>query len=543
MRNAIRASISLAVLLMALTAWQVLVAEAKAVAAEVTREADSELRELLTYSGPDADRQFESIATLQRMLGYNVSDAHAQIIRHQNLTHFGENKRDLVLAFRGLGKTTTGTIVRSIAYILRDPEVRILIASASTEPAEALHEAIHGHLSTNETLIRLFGPFYDDNAKTRSGRFAKRASTILQRKNVSLPEGTITVLGAGKQAAMRHFEVAFADDIVVGETARTSRQRANLDSWYGSTLAGTFIPQTKVHHIGTRYCTGDKWDIMENGRRGDPHGPLTGKVLRLPMVRNYAAPRDQWEPTFPDLTTRQECIDKYFEMGPLDFPAQMQQDTSAGEGRYFKYADLMWYGNDQADEARPPQGLAYFQYTDMAAKKTEAGDFFVNLTIGVTRESEPGLRRYFVVDMVRERAGFHRQREIILQQVEKWNPIVAGVEAAQAQAGFAEEVRELFDPRVTPCPVREDKGLRASRIVSWVEQHRVYLPMPGTAAGIAVEALIGELCTFDGMAKSGDDHDDCVDAFVGAMSLATTNGLLDGVGTVVGAGTLEALAL
>lgn len=521
------------VVVVSLTAWQMLVQEAKAEAAEVGRAEDDALREMLTYSGPDADRQAESLATLQRILGYDVFHVHEQIIRHQNITQFGDRDQDLVLAFRGLGKSTTGTITRTIAYILRDHNVRILITSAATEAPIEIHQAIHAHLSTNETLIRLFGPFYDPKAQTKRGRFAEKSSTILQRTDTTLGEGTITVLGVGKQAAMRHFDVVFADDLVTLETSRTHTQRSNLQAWYGSTLVGTWLPHTKVHHIGTRYYPGDQWELLVDGGPDESAGVLHGSDLRIRMVENFDAPQDEWLPTHPERYDAAACVRRLRSMGRYHFLAQMQQDTRSGEGIIFNYADFRWWG---AGENEPPADAVHFQFSDLAAKKTDTGDFFVNVTVSVADVG--GERRVWLRDMVRGRMGMRAQREAIMAQAQKWSPMQAGIEAVAMQAGFAEEVMEATLANIVPVTVEADKVFRARKVSHLVETNRVYFPLPDTAAGRICQPLVDELTRFPDA-----DHDDCVDAFVGALTLAVLGSWSRGVGEMYSAGTLEATNL
>lgn len=533
MRNARRAFLPLLVLLVTMSAWQVLVAEAKAAVAEVSREADDQLRDLLTYSGPDVARQYESLATLQKILGYDVAGVHGQIIAHQNATQFGDRRKDLTLAFRGLGKSTTGTVVRAIAYILRNPNVRILIASATTEAPEEIHENIHGHLTTNETLIRLFGDFYTDNAKGKAGRFSKRSSTILQRADRAIGEGTITVLGAGKQAAMRHFDVVFADDLVTLETSRTKRQRANLSTWHGSTLAGTFMPHTKVHYIGTRYYPDDLWDVLVTGGPDQSAGLLAGAALQIPMVENFADPQDMWIPTCPERFDAATCVEAYRTMSRYHFLAQMQQDTSSGNGLIFSYGDFRWWG---AGENEPPASAVYFQFSDLAAKKTETGDYFANCTVSVAQVG--GELCVWVRDLVRDRLGMREQRETIISQIEKWHPAQAGIEAVQMQAGFAEEIQQGTLANVSPVRVETDKVFRARRVSHLVEGHRVFFPVPDSAAGRVCQPLVEELSRFP---DSGND--DCTDAFVGALTLAVLGDWFAGAGNIVTAGSLEALSL
>lgn len=484
--------------------------ELRAQAATKRQAEDNELRELLTYSGPDEDLQFESIAKLADILDLEVRDQHAEIIRHQNRTQFGSRKADLTLAYRGLGKSTIGTIVRAIAYVIRNPKIRILFASDTTESAESFHDEVQQHLLNNRTLIRLFGHFYVEKPRDKFGRTNQRESTILQARGRRTKEGTFTCRGIGKQMAGAHFEVIFGDDLVTLDKSRTPTQRGNLVAWHGSTMLGTRQPHTNTHYIGTRYYPHDLWDELENGRQDETTGPLKKATLKLQMVT--VLEDGTWVSNDPEAYSGEECQEVARMMGRYHFNAQMQQDTQSGEGIIFCYADFRWYGGS---EPEPParSDLQIFQYADLAAKKTDTGDFFAHVTIGIGEVR--GEKRIYVLDGVQERAGMRRQRELILSQANYWKPYRAGVEAVAMQAGFAEEIKHMTTLPISGVQVEADKVFRARRVSYLVEDHRVYFPMPDTASGKRMKPLIEELTTFPEA-----EHDDYVDAFVGALTLA-----------------------
>lgn len=501
----------LVVLLMAQGIGSVFAQELRAAAAEMRQEEDQALRELLTYSGPDEDRQFRSIAKLAEILGYEVRPLHEDIIRHQNRTHFGDRKADLTEAYRGLGKSTIGTITRAIAYAIRDPFVRILFASDTTESAESFHDEVQQHLLTNQTLIRLFGQFYaEQGSKTKFGRLNQRESTILQSVGRTTKEGTFTCRGIGKQMAGAHFDVIFGDDLVTLEKSRTATQRGNLVAWHGSTMLGTRMPHTKTHYIGTRYYPGDLWDELEHGRTDETTGPLKMSTLKLQMVT--VLDDGEWVSNDPAAYSVDDCREVARMMGRYHFAAQMQQDTQSGEGIIFCYPDFRWWGGDEPEPPSRDQ-MQIFQYADLAAKKTDTGDYFAHITIGLA--DVRGEKRIYVLDGVQERAGMRRQRELILSQAAHWKPYRAGVEAVAMQAGFAEEIKHMTTLPISGVQIEADKVFRARRVSYLVEDHKVYFPMPDTATGQRLRWLIDELTTFPEA-----DHDDGVDAFVGALTLA-----------------------
>lgn len=471
------------------------------------------LKQLLVYSGPETTLQEASYVALSRILGYYVEDVHREIIRHQNLTQFGERNADLTLVFRGVGKSTIGNVVRAIGYILRDPNVRIGEGSDTATAAHGFHATIVSLLKTNQCLIGLFGQFIGGDAKQNTTE-----TTILQRTDPTIHNATITSLGIGSQAASRHFDVFFGDDLVTLELSRTVTQRENLQAWHGSTLVGTFLSHTKRHYIGTRYYQDDFWDVAIKGREGR-RGILADSLLSIPMVRTDA--EGHWlEPTFPKLYPLSVCEERRATMGRYHFNAQMQQDTSGGEGLVFNYSDFRWY-ND-TENPLPASGRV-FSYSDLAAKRTDLGDFHVTITIKLAKLAT-GQWGAWVVDIIRKRAGTEEQREIVKASCARWRPVLHGVEANAAQGGLAQEVQDRSLYPIYPDNVEKDKVYRAMRVANVVETHRLFLPMPDTPLGRLCEPLVDELTRFDGDPKN---RDDCVDALVGALTLAIYGGYLD----------------
>ncbi len=476
-----------------------------------------ELKQIILYEGSDPEKQARSMRTLAWILGFEVRPPHEAIIRHQNLTMFGGRDADLLLGYRGLGKSTVGTVTRAVKYVLGNPNIRILLTSDTSGAAQAFHKEIYAHLATNNLLIEMFGRFYGENGRNREGRFRDNESTVRQRTNRTLREGTFTCVGIGGQMASRHFDVIFADDLVTLEKSRTETQRGYLRAWYGSTLIGAFMEHTKAHYLGTRYYPNDLWQDMVDGRSDDGGvGALKDDFLKLKMVT--ILPSGEWVSNDPGKYSVDKCRMRMKQMGRYHFFAQMQQETDEVDGLIFNYSDLRWYSRGE-NEAPPRSEMQIFQYSDLAAKRTDTGDFFVNLTIGVA--TVDGVKRIWILDMIRERCGIAKQRKYILGQAEKWKPYKAGVEAVAFQAGFAEEIQEMTMLPIDPILVDKDKVFNARRVSHLVENHKVFLPVPDpeTKEGRNFQSLIDELGVFpDG------EHDDCVDAFTGVLILAAFSG-------------------
>lgn len=466
----------------------------------------------------DPDLLDLSVVTLGELLGYEADPLARDVVRWQNDTIRAGGDADLVLGYRGGGKTTWSTVVRAIWYAVRDRNVRILITSETQTASKGMLREIQGHLENNADLIAMFGIFVP-LTRDRRRVWEATAATIRQRTRLSMKEPTFLAMGVGGQAASFHFDVIFGDDLVTFRSARTKQLRAMLSDWQGSTLEGLKMPHSRTHFAGTRYFPGDLWEELEKGRREDGgRGPLAGAVLKIPaevvVVRaDGTKERRATSHRFP-----LAVLDRKRElMGRVHYAAQMLQDTELMKGEVFNLADFNFYDPDDPTLAELRRGWAIWQYFDLAAKKTETGDYFAGVTIAVS----PDKLRVDVLDLIHFRGGISRQRRAIQNAVAIWRPVLAGVEAVAMQAGFAEELQEGGLNQIEPQKVETDKVLRAMRITPTVETGKVWLPLPGTALGDKMTVLLDELAVF----PSPGSHDDTVDAFVGAITLAIYGGV------------------
>jgi len=485
----------------------------------------------IDYRGGDPELQFLALRTLATVLGYRVDGFHEKIIRHQNTTAFGSRDADLTLGFRGGGKSTIGTIVRCIKYFLDDPNIRILLVSDTQGAAERFLREVKNHLRYNEDLIAMYGNFLASERGKDIGRARDSYLTTLQRTNRGISEPTLSAIGTGGQAASMHFEVIFLDDVVTIRNSQSQAQRKKISDWHGSTLIGCSIDTTVLHYLGTRYYPHDLYQDLEIGRVDETDGQLRNDTLKIPAV--IIGPDGKEASNYPERYTLEKFKAMERRMGRYHFASQMQQDTSAGEGLVFKYSDLRWcawYEDDWTEGTilRPPlKDLAIFQFSDLTAKRTDTGAFFVCTTIGVTQEKEGGKRQVFLLDMDRDRCGMEEQRRRILSAIAKWNPVQHGIEAVAMQAGFAEEVGERYDRRAVPIQVEADKVFRARRVAPIFEANRVFFPYPDTPEGRKFAVMIDELCSFP-----ESEYMDCVDSVVGAITLAMYGGAPAGGATL-----------
>ena len=471
------------------------------------------LKDLLTYSGPDPAIQERSLVALSRVCGYRVDEPHLQIIRHQNLTQFDDRNDDLTLAPRGMGKTTIGGTVRIIAYLLRNPDIRTGIFSKTQAAAEDMLGSVVSILRTNALLIEMFGPFFSNSSRGRLGRYGSSQATILQRTDPTIKDPTLLAMGVGGQAANRHFDYTSLDDMVTERNSRTQRERRNLWSWHGSTFLGTQLPHSKCNRLGTRYYPGDAYEVLEDGGADQAHGVLHGAVLKIQAI---------------------------------------VEDPETGEERSF-YPEV--FPHREAAAPAPLRSVPV-RRADAAGRDRRRGPDvqlrplpLVGRRRGRPLRSTPG-----EVPVLRPRGEAHGDRRLLRllrRSASPWSRAIRGstcstwcasVPALPASASSCATPTICTGPwlpgsRRSPCrpgsprswprrlllpfvavPVLVDKTLNAQPVSILVDNGHVYFPLPESSAGQRCAPLMAELAMFPD--QGSEDHDDCIDALVGAVKLA-----------------------
>jgi len=193
------------------------------------------------------------------ILGYEViPKVHGRICEFQN-----EHDEGMILIFRGAGKSTTGTIVRSIYEIIQNRNVRVLIASKTADNAKSFLKEIKYHLQNNDDLIRIFGRFYDEDAH-RGGKQKWDESAInVMGRTISAKENTITTIGVEGAIASKHYDVIICDDLVDEKNSMTKGQRDKVRVFYYKMIDPCLEPGGKRWVIGTRYHPDDLYGHLK----------------------------------------------------------------------------------------------------------------------------------------------------------------------------------------------------------------------------------------------------------------------------------------
>jgi predicted phage terminase large subunit-like protein len=387
------------------------------------------------------------------------------------------HRESLQLCFRGAGKSTTCTVTKAIHYLLKNPNLRILIASKTSTQAESFLKEVKTHFESNDRLAEVFGPYFDARKVTK---WDNREIEVLPRTSKAR-EGSITCIGFEGMVVGKHYDVILGDDLVDEDNSRTKAMRDKMRTWYYKSLEPTLEPPSaEVEHRGEFHRLGTRYHF------DDLYGHLIANELKthtqiIPALDEHG--RSPW----PDKYPPEWFAEKRQKAGIIIFNAQMQCDTEAMKGEIFQYDDCQ-----QLDESEWPdvKGLRVFMGVDLAISEKDSADKFAIVVIGVTQDRSG----YYVLDYFEDQLRFGAQTRKIIEYAKRWDPVRVGLETVQyqeAQAQAVEDTREddggLNDVRLKRINTDTDKVKRAWKLSSLFENKRVFFRK---SHGLLIEHLV-----------------------------------------------------
>lgn len=409
---------------------------------------DAEIRELvLKYGRKDV--------LAREVLGFEVKPFHMALMLAAS-----RGSQSLHLAFRGSGKSTVVTVVGVLFDIIRDPDVRICIASQTQGWASDLLRQIKAHIEGNEKFIRIFGDLV--------GETWNQDEIIVSTRQKPQKEPTVLAVGVGGQVVGKHFDRIYGDDLVIEETARTEVQREKLKTWWYKSFKPTFEPHAQVRIVGTRYHFDDLYGHFQKHEFSD-----CTQIIRAlePRGSGYATP-------WPEKFSVAYFLDLRESAGLIIFNSQYQCDTEAMKGEIFQFDDMEFISPDEL----PKNDISGFAGVDLAIKTNEQNDLYARVGIATDKSGN-----VYVLTSKADHLRFSEQTRDIggawQTGLDGWfEPgasseskfVEIGIENNAYQDAQVQRVSEEYPGiRVVPIQTIIDKVTRAWKLQPMFQQRRV----------------------------------------------------------------------
>ncbi|HJQ66979.1 MAG TPA: hypothetical protein VJ816_11400 [Gemmatimonadales bacterium] len=253
-------------------------------------------------------------------------------------------EKNLILIPRGYLKTSVITVAQTILQILRNPQIRILIASNKAENAQAMLADIKGHL-TNPRLIQAFPDILWEDPARQAPKWTENVITVKRRRHTR--EGTVETIGISGEIVSKHYDDVKYDDVVGKENSATRDELLKTIQFIRLTQP-LIDPGGRQWYIGTpwHYADAYAWLLEQQKTQGlalgtyilDCWEPAQEGEPGAEWAEGFGWKRSRYPKRFT-VSTRvpgKKCLmDERRVMGFAEFAAQMLIDPVSADTVYF----------------------------------------------------------------------------------------------------------------------------------------------------------------------------------------------------------------
>lgn len=331
--------------------------------------------------------------------------------------HTSGRRKHIELA-RGHLKSSIVTKGWTIQQVLRNPNVRILLANAVWDNSRKFLRSIQKYVGSGSLIEMYFGRFVSDH-------WNQDECTVTQR-GVILDAPTWATTGIEKEQTSQHYDIIIADDLVARENCMTPEQRERVHIYYKD-LMDLLEPDGTLIVIGTRWHQDDLYaQIIEENEEAEK----TQKKKPWDLFIRTAYNPDG-SVTFPEKFSLDYLDQLRASKGPYEFSAQYLNNPIDESAADFKKAWIRKY------EPGTPHPHSLYLTVDPAIALSADADPSAGIVAG-----QFGDRRIRVVDYFHKRLNPSGLVDAIFDMVEKWKLLRIGVETFAFQKTIKYQLQE-----------------------------------------------------------------------------------------------------
>lgn len=379
----------------------------------------------------DDDPKLKEIADLcqwdlkflcEQFLGYKdwdkVHDGVEKLLRKPS-------KKKALLLPRGHLKSTLVTVAWTIQKILKEPNIRVLIANQVWDMSRAFLREIKAQLVSSQ-LKYLFGDFVSPKWNDDM--------IIVKQRTKALKEPTILTTGVEAETTGGHFDLIILDDLTGLQNSNTPEQREKAKRFRRS-MINLLEPGGTLMEIGTRWHLDDTFSVIfeKESRYYDimvRQVVENGKII-FPkhFSKNFDPITKDWvlDPTGESLDYIQHLKDS---MPSDEFSAQYMNEPVSVESQMFKEGMFKYW-------TQRPEGLYVSMAVDLAISQRADADYTAISVLGMDKDFN-----LYVLDYLR---GHWLPGDIVknvFDMQSRWKPNAVGMEVNGFQRTLKYAVEE-----------------------------------------------------------------------------------------------------
>ena len=353
-----------------------------------------------------------------------------------------QHKRRMILMPRKHFKTTLGTIDYCVYRIVRNPQIKILIVSATKYIAEGFLAGIATILEKNDNFGSVHGQFKGDKVWNKSEILVKQAEKYLTDNTY-----TVETSGVDQTVTGKHFDLIIFDDVVSKENVKNAEQRKKVKEVFDECSQGLLRADGEILVLGTRWHFADLYgQIMENDSTANG-GDYDIHVRNC--IEGFTNIDKPWDGKviFPF----NGDIDKYRKM--------------EAKNEYMFWCNQMNYPKISKDKPLNPQWLQRYEVIDM--KKVSDVKINIDPASGKNKWNDgTGVtvfgkyeNKVIILALIKARLDTKQILDVAVEQVKKFYQYGCRelyIENAGNQAHLIEYVKKEFETKKSRGEIKED---------------------------------------------------------------------------------------
>lgn len=409
------------------------------------------------------------------------------------------SQRKAILLPRDHSKSTFVTIAWSIQQVLKNPNIRILIANGVWDNSRKFLMEIKAQLE-HSNLKHFYGNFVSNRWNSDD--------IIVAQRSVAHKEPTISTTGVEAESVGMRADIIIADDLMGEQNFKTPEQREKVKRFRRS-LVNILEPGGVMVDIMTRWHLDDTFTEIEENEK-DYYDTMVRQVVengKLIYPKKFSKRFDPISKAFipaPD----ENCLDyvDYLKRTkPLDeFMSQFMNDPISSENQVFKQ-EMFKYWKER------PQGLYLGMAADLAISQRNEADYTAISVIGMDKDWN-----LYLLDYLRGHWGPQQIIDNIFQMQSRWKPHAVGIEVNGFQRTLKEAVemeqrtrKQYFGVAEIRNGPEKSKENRIKSLEPFYRQGKVF-----HAAWMKGKDVETELLTFP-----KGRHDDIIDSMAMVLPL------------------------
>lgn len=370
------------------------------------------------------------------MLGFKDWD-----IVHDDMEKFVNRKsrKKMILVPRGHLKTSVITKGFTIQQVLRNPNVRVLIANQVWDKAREMLYEIKQMLHDKSDLPKIFGEFVSDRWR--------EDDIVVKQRTKALAAPTIGTSGVEAELTSSHYDVIILDDLQGMQNYQTPEQREKVKRYYRS-MMDLLEPGGLLIVIGTRWHLDDVYQYIID----EEHEYFDITIRKVIEDGKIIFPKKfnkKFDPLLKTwIETQEPTMDfiNYLKKRPSEeFYSQYMNEPINIENQLFKKEYFKYYAQ------RPPR-LYVGMTLDPAISEKQGADYFAINVSGMDENYN-----IYVLDILKGHWRVSEQVENIFTMYLKWRPNVVGLETVAYQKALKQWLEAQMRERGVHFPIQEFK--------------------------------------------------------------------------------------